>query len=67
MIEQHCGKGTYTSKANADRELRAIRRRDRRVERPIRSYKCPDCGWWHLTSREPMQSTPKRGKRRGTK
>lgn len=67
MIESHCGKATFTSKSVADSELRRIRRRDRREERPIRSYKCHDCGWWHLTSREPMIEQPATRRKRGKK
>ena len=51
-----CGKRAYTSKNVADREIRRIRKlaksHQRKHNQPCRSYKCPDCGWWHLTSRD---------------
>lgn len=53
MIERHCGKATFTDKGKADKEIQRIRKaagRRKRHARPVRSYKCPDCQWWHLTS-----------------
>jgi predicted RNA-binding Zn-ribbon protein involved in translation (DUF1610 family) len=51
MIERQCDKATFTSKNIADHEILRIRKspRNRKHQTPVRSYKCPDCGWWHLT------------------
>lgn len=46
-----CGKATYSSKPEADRVMARIRRKpNQREDRPCRSYRCPTCKGWHLTS-----------------
>lgn len=48
----HCrGKKAYLSKVDADRSLRIVQRSRNKLEsRPVRSYRCPHCRQWHLTS-----------------
>jgi hypothetical protein len=46
-----CGKTAYPNRPEAERALRWIRRhRNQREQVPVRSYRCPDCGEWHLTA-----------------
>lgn len=58
------GKIEYLSPGSADKALRKIRKRARRSRgtrygrTPIRFYRCPECGHWHLTS-EPRRDTRK--------
>jgi hypothetical protein len=35
--------------------IRANRRVGKKDIRPIRSYKCETCGFWHLTSQQPIE------------
>ncbi len=49
--EHHRGKKAYRHSGAADRALRTIRRLgERREKKPVRSYPCPGCGRWFLTS-----------------
>lgn len=43
------GKKRHGTKAEADAKLGSIWRIGRRSKMPVRSYKCPICGGWHLT------------------
>lgn len=46
-----CIKARFTSEDAADDQLQQIARTDgTRPKRPVRSYACPLCGGWHLTS-----------------
>lgn len=46
-----CGKTRYPSSGHADWALQLIRKRGARIEKkPTRSYLCPRCKGWHLTS-----------------
>jgi len=46
-----CGKRFYADRISADLSLAVIKARGRvRGKEPIRSYACPRCGGWHLTS-----------------
>jgi hypothetical protein len=46
-----CTKTRYPSRAKAERALENIRRRGYRITiKPTRSYLCPLCHGWHLTS-----------------
>ena len=46
-----CGKVRYPTRAKADHALQLIRRQGARAgKKPTRSYACPHCNGWHLTS-----------------
>ena len=48
-IELPCKKTMYNSQEEAQDMIRYIRE-NRRVQE-IKAYKCPTCGFWHLTSK----------------
>jgi hypothetical protein len=63
VIESTCGKVKYHSFRDAQEAInngkkhrrfingkRVNRRVGKKDIRPVRSYKCDDCGFWHLTS-----------------
>lgn len=57
-----CGKRRFDDRIAADLALALIRSRGLALSRePVRSYGCPECGGWHLTSirwwREPTSVT----------
>lgn len=50
-----CKKRPYPTNRDAIAALRRIKRKYHRAptpapKRPVRSYLCPECGCWHLTS-----------------
>lgn len=55
-----CTKVAYPDRATARQALRHISRDPLRLlsqyrvtgKYPVRSYRCPDCGQWHLTALE---------------
>lgn len=47
-----CAKITYATEAIAKAELSRIKSREQKHKKPYRAYECPDCGGWHLTSKE---------------
>jgi hypothetical protein len=50
-----CAKRRYGSRAKAEKDRIRITNNVRRLGMariPRRSYECPDCGGWHLTSME---------------
>lgn len=47
-----CKKVKYASERDANNDIERIRIKSKRNTIPIRSYKCPVCSSWHLTSRE---------------
>lgn len=50
-VECSCGKTTYPSKPAAERVIAHLRRhRNKREEKPCRSYRCPERKGWHITS-----------------
>lgn len=50
--QRSCGKRRYGDRIAADLSLALIRSRGRvRGKDPVRSYRCPICEGWHLTSR----------------
>jgi len=46
-----CSKVHYHSYKLAQERLIKIMKYSRRAKKPVRAYKCPDCGLWHLTSK----------------
>ncbi|MCU0408623.1 MAG: hypothetical protein MUD02_06715 [Bacteroidales bacterium] len=48
-LEPRCRKEAYTSMEDAQAMVQHIS--ETRITREIRAYKCPVCGYWHLTSR----------------
>lgn len=48
-LERVCTKIAFT-KSDAKKELKRIRDTSQDHKKPIRSYECDKCGWWHLTS-----------------
>lgn len=47
-----CSKVTYATEAIAKADLSRIKSRDQKHKKPYRAYECPDCGGFHLTSKE---------------
>lgn len=55
VVKYDCVKVTYLNKKDANRALKTIsesNRRNTKGKKPIRSYECPHCGFWHLTSKK---------------
>lgn len=49
--ERSCGKRRFDDRIAADLTLAFIRSQGRvRGKEPVRSYRCPECDGWHLTS-----------------
>lgn len=48
--EKPCKKTAYPTKKAANQHLRIIKQISTRPLIPSRSYECPKCGMWHLTS-----------------
>lgn len=44
------GKFVYLTKKEARKALKKIRQTEQNHKKPIRSYECEECHWWHLTS-----------------
>lgn len=62
-----CNKLIYTSLKDAQTHLNSMRKqlryqRDHKI--PKRAYKCDDCGYWHLTSKETSHKPKKPFKRK---
>ncbi len=53
------GKDIYLTKQAARDALASIRQAKQDHKKPIRSYECEECGWWHLTS-VPIEDWKKR-------
>jgi hypothetical protein len=51
-LEFPCTKFTYLSKKEANADLNRILKVIKRDKKPIRSYQCDKCGFWHITSME---------------
>jgi len=49
---RQCGKRCYATEQDAENALQHLARTltDLNVKRSVRSYQCPSCGKWHLTS-----------------
>lgn len=50
LIKFKCEKKTYATKSLARESLKRIREEEGNNKKPIRSYECPYCSGWHLTS-----------------
>ena len=51
MRKVHCGgKRRFRSHQEAVRSLHRIANRSTRDRQPVRTYECPKCKGWHLTS-----------------
>lgn len=46
-----CPKGIYVSKKEANAFLDKIKNTSQYHKKPIRSYECAKCGYWHVTSK----------------
>lgn len=44
-------KAAFVDKEAADKELKRIRKDPRKHKKPVRSYECERCGFWHHTSK----------------
>lgn len=53
-----CVKTPFRDRVAADMAVINIRRGSRRARVPIRSYRCPRCRRWHLTSQPPRREKP---------
>lgn len=47
-----CRKICFATEQIAKSELRRIKSMEQSHTKPYRIYECPDCGGWHLTSKE---------------
>jgi hypothetical protein len=47
-----CQKITYATESIAKAALQTIKSKEQKHKKPYRAYECPDCGGWHLTSKE---------------
>lgn len=57
QFRRSCGKRFYADRISADLSLAAIRARGPALSKdPVRSYPCPRCNGWHLTSVPTWQS-----------
>jgi hypothetical protein len=64
LRRRSCGKRWYADRIAADLALALIRARGRALGKdPARSYLCPRCDGWHLTS-VPARSSPDHGRNR---
>lgn len=45
-------KTCFVDQQDADKELKRIRKDPRKHKKPIRSYQCERCGFWHHTSKQ---------------
>ena len=57
-----CEKRAFITQGAADKELKRIKSANDKLKKkkrkiPVRSYKCPDCGYYHHTKRA-LQTTP---------
>src|SRR3989344_688069 len=50
FILSFCKKEIFPSKRAANNELKRIKSQKSKHKKPVRSYECERCGWWHLTS-----------------
>lgn len=50
ILQEICGKVIYQSKSAAKTALKDIRVTKQNHRKPIRSYECEKCGFWHHTS-----------------
>jgi len=48
---KQCRKVAFERDLAERRILEISRADDRRKKQPVRTYQCPDCGFWHLTSK----------------
>ena len=46
-----CKKTKFATEAFAEAAIKEMQKTSRRDKKPVRSYLCPDCKTWHLTSR----------------
>jgi len=46
-----CNKVSFGSQKFADEHIKRLQLKSDRDNIPVRSYKCPKCGLWHLTSK----------------
>lgn len=53
MDNKECNKTKYANEDAANKDVERIRKTSTRSNIPIRSYFCPLCSGWHLTSKEP--------------
>jgi len=54
----YCGKVAYPDQASARYALTGIALiGEQRDKTPVRTYRCPTCGFWHLTSRAAPSNT----------
>jgi hypothetical protein len=57
-----CVKTPYMSEQYANIEIKRIKAKSSRDTVPKRAYKCDDCGYWHLTSKNDYKKPEKKPK-----
>jgi len=50
LLAEICSKEIYTSKKAANTALVKIKDSEQTNKKPVRSYECDECSFWHLTS-----------------
>ncbi len=51
-LELPCKKLVYINESIAKQALNVISKKEQDHKKPIRTYECPICGGWHLTSKQ---------------
>lgn len=46
----HCTKTSFANEENADFYIKKLKATSYRKKKPVRSYLCPNCLNWHITS-----------------
>lgn len=66
VSENECRKNSFSTEKSANKELKRIRSTRGKNKKPVRSYQCPFCDKWHLTSGEKdfTEKTPKKMKQK---
>ena len=65
MEKRECTKVAYGTELEAYMALETIQQKGKIMETtPIRSYECPYCGKYHLTSKRYDKSKDRKGKKR---
>lgn len=62
---RQCGKEMFGTQEAAQGRLEEVRADHAWSDKlPVRVYRAPACGWWHLTSRPDMKRDARTGRRK---